>query len=133
MHDQEAIKHKSSFMAWLPMIIFSAAMFVMGIDLTVMNVSISSLVNDLHTSVKGIQIAIAMYALVMAAFMLTGAKLGTMLGFKKAFTVGICVYGVGATITSLSPNIYIMILGWSCLQGFGAALMMPSSQTLIPM
>ena len=131
MHSQEAIKQKSTFIMFLPIIVFSAAMFVMGIDLTVMNVSISTLVKDLNTTVKGIQIAIALYALVMAAFMLTGAKLGSMLGFKKSFTLGICIYGIGAIITSLSPDIYIMILGWSCLQGFGAAIMMPSSQTLI--
>ena len=89
---------------WLPLIILASAQFIMVLDSSVMNVSISQIVADLNTTVTGVQSAITMYTLVMAAFMLVGAKLGDILGRDRAFGLGLAVYGLGSLITSLSPN-----------------------------
>ncbi|TML67063.1 MAG: MFS transporter, partial [Actinobacteria bacterium] len=81
---------------WLPLVILASAQFVMVLDSSVMNVSISQIVADLNTTVTGVQGAITMYTLVMAAFMLVGAKLGDIWGRDRAFGVGLAVYGLGS-------------------------------------
>ncbi len=111
--------------------ILSAAMFVYVIDTTVMNVSISALVEDLHTTVGGVQAAITLYTLTMASFMLTGGKLGDIWGSKRAFRIGLVVYGIGTTITALSQGIGMLIIGWSVLEGLGSALIVPAINTLV--
>src|SRR4051812_16013508 len=93
----------------------------MVLDSSVMNVSISQIVADLNTTVTGVQSAITMYTLVMAAFMLVGAKLGDILGRDRAFGLGLAVYGLGSLITSLSPNLTVLLVGWSGIEGLGAA------------
>ena len=90
---------------WLPLIILAAAQFVMVLDSSVMNVSISQIVADLDTTVTGVQLAITAYTLVMAAFMLVGAKLGDIWGRDRAFAIGLAVYGLGSLTTALSPNL----------------------------
>src|SRR6476659_9266780 len=75
---------------WLPLIMLASAQFVMVLDTSVMNVAISQIVEDLHTSIQGVQSAITLYTLVMAAFMLLGAKLGDILGRNRAFAIGLC-------------------------------------------
>jgi MFS family permease len=107
------------------------AQFIIVIDTTFMNVSISTLVRDLHTTVTGVQSAIALYALTMAALMIAGAKFGDIIGRKRAFIAGLCVYGVGTTITSLASSLPVFIVGWSVLEGAGAALMLPAMMSLI--
>src|SRR5437764_861794 len=94
----------------------------MVLDTTVMNVSISQVVHDLHTSVSMVQLAITAYTLVMAAAMLTGAKLGDIWGRRRAFAIGLGIYGVGSLTTALSPNITVLLIGWSLVEGLGAAL-----------
>lgn len=111
--------------------ILSAAMFVYVIDTTVMNVSISALVEDLGTTVGGVQAAITLYTLTMASFMLTGGKLGDIWGSKRAFRIGLIVYGIGTTITALSQSLGMLIIGWSILEGLGSALIVPAINTLI--
>ena len=111
--------------------ILSAAMFVYVIDTTIMNVAISALVEDLGTTVGGVQLAITLYTLTMAAFMLTGGKLGDIWGSKRAFRIGLVVYGVGTTITALAPTIGFIIIGWSILEGLGSALIVPAINTLV--
>src|SRR5881227_2695021 len=107
---------------WLPLIILASAQFIMVLDSSVMNVSISQIVVDLDTTVTGVQSAITMYTLVMAAFMLVGAKLGDILGRDRAFGLGLAVYGLGSLITALSPNLTVLLLGWSGIEGLGAVL-----------
>jgi len=116
---------------WSVLYMMGFAMFIMTIDMTMMNVSISALVADLNTTVQGIQLAIALYTLVMAAFMIIGAKLADIWGTKKVFIIGLAIYGVGTTIAALAPNLIILLLGWSILEGIGAALMMPVTVTYI--
>jgi EmrB/QacA subfamily drug resistance transporter len=116
---------------WRVAAVLSVAQFLMVLDSTVMNVSISQLVEDLNTEVTKIQAAITMYALVMAAFMIIGAKLGDIFGRRRAFAVGLVVYGTGSTVTAISPNVGVLIFGWSLLEGLGAALILPALAALV--
>ncbi|HST38964.1 MAG TPA: MFS transporter [Conexibacter sp.] len=115
---------------WLPMIILAAAQFVMVLDSSVMNVAISQIVEDLDTSIQGVQTAITLYTLVMAAFMLLGAKLGDIIGRNRAFAIGLGIYGVGSLTTALSPNLAVLLVGWSGIEGFGAVLVVPAIAAL---
>ncbi|MGB9927614.1 MAG: MFS transporter [Methanosarcina sp.] len=109
----------------------SLAMFVLVIDTTIMNVSISTLIKDFNTNVTVVQGAITLYALVMASMMITGGKIGDIIGRKKAFRIGMVIYGTGSFLTAVSPNIFVLFLGWSVLEGLGATLVMPATQTLV--
>ena len=111
-------------------LILGTAQFVMVLDTTVMNVSISQVVEDLDTTVPAVQLAITAYALVMAAFMLTGAKLGDMKGRRRIFAIGLGVYGTGSLITALSPNVGVLLVGWSFVEGIGAVLVIPAIAAL---
>jgi MFS family permease len=115
---------------WIPLIILASAQFIMVLDSSVMNVSISQIVDDLNTTVTGVQSAITMYTLVMAAFMLVGAKLGDILGRDRAFGLGLAVYGLGSLITALSPNLTVLLFGWSGIEGLGAVLVIPAIAAL---
>jgi MFS family permease len=115
----------------LLLVIMSSAQFIFTLDTTFMNVSITTLVKDLNTTVSGVQGAITFYALVMAAFMIAGAKVGDIIGRKRAFVIGLIVYGIGSLITGLAPNLPVLILGWSVLEGLGAALVMPAMISLV--
>jgi MFS family permease len=115
---------------WLPMLILASAQFVMVLDSSVMNVAISQIVDDLDTTIQGVQTAITLYTLVMAAFMLLGAKLGDILGRNWAFAIGLAIYGVGSLTTALSPNLAVLLVGWSGVEGFGAVLVVPAIAAL---
>jgi MFS family permease len=108
----------------------AAAQFIMVLDTTVMNVSISQVAADLNTTVVGMQTAITLYALVMAAFMLLGGKLGDRWGAKRAYAIGLLVYGTGSLITALSPSLNVLLAGWSFVEGFGAILVIPAIAAL---
>jgi len=116
---------------WFALAILAAAQFVMVLDSSVMNVSISQIVADLDTTIQGVQLAITAYTLVMAALMLGGAKLGDILGSNRAFGIGLAVYGLGSLTTSLSPNLTVLLIGWSLVEGLGAALVIPAIVSLI--
>jgi MFS family permease len=115
---------------WLPMLILASAQFVMVLDSSVMNVAISQIVEDLDTTIQGVQTAITLYTLVMAAFMLLGAKLGDMIGTNRAFAIGLAIYGLGSLTTALSPNLAVLLVGWSGVEGFGAVLVVPAIAAL---
>jgi len=116
---------------WLVVAILALAQFVMVLDSTVMNVSISKVVQDLNTTVSALQSAITFYTLTMAAFMLLGAKLCAKWGLLRAFVIGSVVYGIGSLLTGLSPNITTLFLGWSIIEGLGAVLVIPAIAALI--
>jgi EmrB/QacA subfamily drug resistance transporter len=116
---------------WLPLVILALAQFIMVLDSSVMNVSISQIVADLDTTVTGVQLAITAYTLVMAAFMLVGAKLGDIWGRDRAFAIGLGVYGLGSLTTALSPSLSVLLLGWSLVEGLGAVLVIPAIAALI--
>jgi MFS family permease len=109
----------------------AAAQFLMTLDTSVMNVSIATVANDLGTTITGVQTAITLYTLVMASFMITGGKIGEIVGRKRAFTIGCVIYGAGSFTTSISPNLGVLIFGWSFLEGVGAVLIMPAVVALV--
>jgi MFS family permease len=96
---------------WGVLLIVSMAIFILVIDTTIMNVSISALVEDLHTEVSTIHSIIAIYTLVMAAFMLIGAKLQDIIGRKKTFLIGAAVYGIGTFTAAISQNAGMLLIG----------------------
>ena len=105
--------------------------FLMALDSSVMNVSIAYVANDLGTTVTGVQTAITMYTLVMATLMITGGKVGAMIGRRRAFAIGCLVYGAGSLTTAVAPNLPVLLFGWSFLEGVGAALIMPAIVALV--
>ena len=116
---------------WSVVIILGAAQFVMVLDGTVMNVSISTVVADLNTTVSAMQAAITFYTLTMASVMLLGAKLGDLWGRRRAFVIGSIVYALGSFTTALAPNIVVLFLGWSIVEGLGAVLVIPAIAALV--
>jgi MFS family permease len=109
----------------------ASAQFLMTLDSSVMNVSIATVAKDVGTTVTGIQAAITFYTLVMASLMITGGRLGQIFGRKRAFAIGCVIYGCGSLITALSPSLPVLLLGWSVLEGVGAALIMPAIVALV--
>ena len=109
----------------------AAGQFLMTLDSSVMNVSIATVANDVDTTVTGIQGAITAYTLVMASLMIIGAKIGAIIGRKRAFAIGCVIYGCGSFTTSISPSLPVLLFGWSFLEGVGAALILPAIVALV--
>ncbi|WP_066883660.1 MFS transporter [Carbonactinospora thermoautotrophica] len=109
----------------------AAGQFLMTLDSSVMNVAIATVAKDVGTTVTGIQMAITLYTLVMAMLMVTGGKVGSMIGRRRAFAIGCVIYGLGSFTTALAPNLAILVLGWSVLEGIGAALILPAIVALV--
>jgi MFS family permease len=109
----------------------AAGQFLMTLDSSVMNVSIATVARDVHTTVTGIQTAITLYTLVMASLMITGGKIGQIIGRKRAFAIGCVIYGCGSATTAISPSLGVLMLGWSLLEGIGAALILPAIVALV--
>src|SRR5207237_4489072 len=112
-------------------VLLAMAMFVLVVDTSVMNVSISSVVRDLHTTVSGVQSAIALEALVSAAFILIGSKVADLIGRKRAYVIGLLGYAVGALAMVLAQNLLAIIVFWAVVGGLGASLLLPAMQALI--
>ncbi len=117
--------------AGIVLLTLASAQFLMTLDSSVMNVSIATVAKDVGTTVTGIQTAITFYTLVMASLMITGGKLGQILGRKRAFAIGCVIYGCGSLTTALAGNLAVLMLGWSVLEGVGAALIMPAVVALV--
>ncbi len=113
------------------LVALAGAQFVMVLDQSVMNVSISQLVADFDTTVTTIQSVITLYCLVMAMLMLTGGKIGDIIGRRRAFMVGLVIYATGSGITAVSQTVPQLAFGWSILEGIGAALVLPAMAALI--
>jgi MFS family permease len=109
----------------------ASGQFLMTLDSSVMNVSIATVAKDVGTTVTGIQGAITAYTLVMAALMITGAKIGAIIGRKRAFAIGCVIYGCGSFTTSIAQSLPVLLFGWSFLEGVGAALIMPAIVALV--
>ena len=112
-------------------ILLAMAMFVLVVDTSIMNVSISAVVADLGTSVSSIQSAIALEALVSAAFILIGSKVGDLIGRKRAYILGLLAYAIGALAMALGQSIAAIIIFWAIIGGLGASLLLPAMQSLI--
>lgn len=112
-------------------ILLAMAMFVLVVDTSIMNVSISAVVRDLHTTVSGVQSAIALEALVSAAFILIGSKVGDLIGRKRAYVLGLLGYAIGALAMALAQSLTAVIVFWAIIGGLGASLLLPGMQSLI--
>ncbi len=112
-------------------LLLAMAMFVLVVDTSLMNVSISAVIKDLHTTASGVQSAIALEALVSAAFILTNSKLGDLMGRRRAYVIGLLAYAVGAVAMTLAQNLNTIIIFWAIIGGLGASLLLPAMQSLI--
>ena len=112
-------------------LLLAAAMFVLVVDTSLMNVSISAVVRDLGTTVSGVQSAIALEALVSAAFILIGGKVGDLIGRKRAYVLGLLGYAIGALAMALAQSLTAVIIFWAVVGGIGASLLLPAMQSLI--
>ena len=117
--------------ATLVLLTLASGQFLMTLDTSVMNVAIATVAEDVGTDVTGIQTAITLYTLVMATLMITGGKIGALIGRKRAFAIGCVIYGAGSLTTSLAPSLPVLLLGWSFLEGVGAALILPAIVALV--
>lgn len=116
---------------WRALIVLGTAQFLMVLDTSVMNVSISQLVEDFDTEVTAIQAVITLYALVMAAFMIIGGRFGDILGRRRMFLAGLTVYATGSALTAVAPTLWVLALGWSVIEGLGAAMVLPAMAALV--
>ena len=107
------------------------AMFVLVVDTSLMNVSIAAVVHDLGTTVSSVQSAIALEALVSAAFILIGSKVGDLIGRKKAYVLGLLAYAIGALAMTLAQSVTAIVVFWAVIGGLGASLLLPAMQSLI--
>jgi EmrB/QacA subfamily drug resistance transporter len=112
-------------------LLLAMAMFVLVVDTSLMNVSISAVVRDLDTTVSGVQSAIALEALVSAAFILIGSKVGDLFGRKRAYVLGLLGYAVGAIAMTLAQGLMAIVVFWAVIGGLGAAHLLPAMQSLI--
>jgi MFS family permease len=113
------------------LVTLAAGQFLMTLDTSVMNVAIATVAKDVGTDVTGVQTAITLYTLVMATLMITGGKIGALIGRKRAFAIGCVIYGAGSFTTSIAQSLPVLIVGWSFLEGVGAALIMPAIVALV--
>ena len=116
---------------WGVVIIACMAIFIIVLDSSAMNVAITTLVVELNTTLSTIQAIIALYALIIASFMLFGSKLQDILGRKRTFLIGLMIYTSGTIIATLSINAGMLLIGWAVLEGVGAALILPATTTLV--
>lgn len=113
------------------LLVLASGQFLMTLDSSVMNVSMADVAEDLDTPITGIQTAITLYTLVMATLMITGGKVGTIIGRRRAFALGLVIYGAGSLTTALAPSLPVLLIGWSLLEGVGASLIMPAIVALV--
>ena len=117
--------------AGLVLAVLASSQFLMTLDSSVMNVSMATVASDLGTTITGIQTAITLYTLVMATLMITGGKLGSIMGRRRAMGIGLVIYAAGSFTTAIAPNLAVLLIGWSLLEGIGAALIMPAIVALV--
>lgn len=116
---------------WGVVLVACMAIFIIVLDSSAMNVAITTLVVELNTTLSVIQAIIALYALIIASFMLLGSKLQDILGRKKTFVLGLGIYATGTTIATLSINAEMLLIGWAVLEGIGAAMILPATTTIV--
>src|SRR5215203_1391606 len=112
-------------------ILLAMAMFVLVVDTSLMNVSISAVIEDLGTTASAVQGAIALEALVSAAFILISSKIGDIIGRKRAYVLGLCAYAIGALAMTLAQSLTAILVFWAVVGGLGASLLLPAMQSLI--
>lgn len=128
---QAEIAPLSPLQKWGSLVVLSLALAIIVIDTTLLNVSLKTIINDLHTDIESMQWVITAYSLVLAAFTITGGRLGDLFGRKKMFILGAIIFAIGSFIASISKNVGTMIAGEAIIEGIGAALMMPATASIL--
>lgn len=126
-----SLENQAPWKKWLGLGVLTLGLAIVVIDTTLLNVSLSAIIQDLKTDLKSLQWVITAYALVLAAFTITGGRLGDLFGRKKMFMLGAIIFAIGSFIASISHNVPILLLGEAIIEGFGAALMMPATSSLV--
>lgn len=121
----------AGFRKWIPLIVLSLALMIIILDTTILNVSLRTIINDLHTNIQSMQWVITAYSLMLAAFTVTGGRLGDLFGRKKMFVVGAIIFAIGSFMTSISHSVAFMIAGEAIIEGIGACLMLPATASLL--
>lgn len=122
---------RHGFAKWGGLVVLTLALVIVVIDTTILNVAFSTILNDLHTTIENMQWVITAYALMLAAFTITGGRLGDIFGRKRMFMIGAVIFAVGSFISSISHNVGTLILGEAIIEGIGAALMLPATASLL--
>ena len=129
--DPPAAPQETGFRKWAPLLVLSLALAIIIIDTTLLNVSLETLIRELHTTLKSLQWVISAYSLTLAALTVTGGRLGDLFGRRRMFRLGATLFAVGSFIASISHSVPVLILGESIIEGIGAALMMPATASLL--
>ena len=116
---------------WAPLLVLSLALTIIILDTTILNVTLRTIIGDLHTDIQSIQWVITAYALMLAAFTITGGRLGDLYGRKKMFVLGAIIFAIGSFMTSIARTVGFMIAGEAIIEGLGAALMIPATASLL--
>lgn len=116
---------------WGTAIVICLAVFIVILNVSVLNVAISTLMHDLKISLGSIRTMIAFYTLIIASFMITTSKIQDVIGRKKTFLIGLTIFGTGSIVSTLSINYEMLFLGWAVLQGLGAALIFPVTTSIL--
>lgn len=122
---------EKGFKKWATLVVLALALFIVVLDTTIINVSIKSIIHDLHSNLKAVQWVITGYSLMLAAFTITGGRLGDIFGRKKMFMVGAVVFGIGSLMASQAHSAGFLLLSVSLVEGIGAALMLPATASLL--
>src|SRR5262249_32830157 len=125
------MSEKTGLRKWLPLAVLILALFIIVLDTTIINVSLKAIVGDLNTDLKAVQWVITGYSLILAAFTITGGRLGDMFGRKRLFMTGAIVFAIGSLLASLSHSQPQLFGSVALVEAFGAALMLPSTAALI--
>ena len=131
MNDTDIVNDDELNVGWFTLIIVTLALFTISIDLTFLNVAITTLVHDLHTTIFNIQNIIVLYALVLASLTLLSGELEKVLGRKRTFLIGAGIYGAGTFVAAISINSTMLLIGWSILEGIGGALMWVATTSIV--
>lgn len=123
--------HPKGLRKWVPLVVLALALSIIIIDTTILNVSIKAIITDLNTTVQNLQWVIAAYSLTLAAFTITGGRLGDLFGRKKMFMLGAILFAIGSGMASIAHNFPMLLAGESIVEGIGAALMMPATASLL--
>jgi len=116
---------------WGSLVVLSLALAIIIIDTTLLNVSLSTIIREFDTNIQSIQWVITAYSLVLAAFTITGGRIGDLFGRKRMFMLGAVIFAVGSLVASISNSVGMLLIGESIIEGIGAALMMPATASLL--
>ena len=122
---------KAFFQKWGALLVLSLALAIVVIDTTLLNVSFSTIIKELHTNIQSMQWVITAYALMLSALTITGGRLGDIFGRKRMFIIGAVTFAVGSLLASFSTSVAMLIWGEAIIEGLGAALMLPATSSLL--